>query len=62
MKKDTHPTCALCSQRIERRRDGFEARNIGFCQPCYDGKSDTACRLHTAFAVRTIRKARITRT
>jgi hypothetical protein len=58
MKTDTHPTCALCLQRLERRRDGLDARSIGVCQPCYDGTSDTARRLHTESAVRTIRKAR----
>jgi hypothetical protein len=31
------------------------------CQPCYDGTSDTARRLHTESAVRTIRKARSVR-
>ncbi len=61
MKTDTHPTCALCLQRLERRRDGLDARAIGVCQPCYDGISDTARRLHTESAVRTIRKARSVR-
>lgn len=57
----TAPTCALCLQRLERRRDGADARGIGICQPCYEGTSDTARRLHTESAIRRIRKARAAR-